>query len=69
LLELGSNPVEQVRLRVAVAAGLLACADFDSTITGLISKWATSDRLLQRQIAVWALCTAAERRNPPSAVS
>ena len=64
LLDLGSDPIEDVRLRVGVAAGLLACADFDPVISKLIGVWADSDRLLQRQIAVWALCTAAEHREP-----
>ncbi|MBP2351647.1 hypothetical protein JOF29_002730 [Kribbella aluminosa] len=62
LLELGSSPIQKVRLRVGVTAGLLACADFDPVISELISKWADSDRLLQRQIAVWALCTAVDQR-------
>jgi hypothetical protein len=50
-----------VRLRGAVAAGVLACADFGYAFDRLIARWASSDRLMERQLAAWSLYTAAAR--------
>ncbi|MER7229588.1 hypothetical protein ABT348_01400 [Streptomyces olivaceus] len=49
-----------VRLRVAVASGVLAAADFGCAFDNFLNQWGSSSRPMQRQLAAWALYTAAE---------
>ncbi|MFE0182746.1 hypothetical protein [Streptomyces olivaceus] len=49
-----------VRLRAAVASGVLAAADFGSAFDNFLNQWGSSSRPMQRQLAAWALYTAAE---------
>lgn len=58
---LASDSRAVVRLRGAVVAGVLACADFGYAFDRLIARWASSDRLMERQLAAWSLYTAAAR--------
>ncbi|MFD4522742.1 hypothetical protein ACFWP7_02135 [Streptomyces sp. NPDC058470] len=49
-----------VRLRAAVASGVLAAADFSYAFDNFLNQWGSSSRPMQRQLAAWALYTAAE---------
>ncbi|MFB7466922.1 hypothetical protein ACFCZ1_26075 [Streptomyces sp. NPDC056224] len=49
-----------VRLRGAVTAGVLAAADFEYGFDAFLTRWASSKSLMERQLASWALYTAAE---------
>jgi hypothetical protein len=49
-----------VRLRAAVASGVLAAADFGYAFDSFLNQWGSSPRPMQRQLAAWALYTAAE---------
>jgi len=49
-----------VRLRAAVASGVLAAADFGYAFDNFLNQWGSSSRPMQRQLAAWALYTAAE---------
>ncbi|MFE2265450.1 hypothetical protein [Streptomyces griseosporeus] len=49
-----------VRLRAAVASGVLAAADFGYAFDSFLERWGSSARPVQRQLAAWALYTAAE---------
>lgn len=49
-----------VRLRAAVASGVLAAADFGYAFDNFLDQWGSSSRPMQRQLAAWSLYTAAE---------
>ncbi|MEU8962180.1 hypothetical protein AB0C89_10790 [Streptomyces sp. NPDC048491] len=49
-----------VRLRAAVAAGVLAAADFGYAFDNFLDQWGSSPQPMQRQLAAWSLYTAAE---------
>ncbi|MCB5911597.1 hypothetical protein [Streptomyces pinistramenti] len=49
-----------VRLRGAVSAGVLASSDFGYACERFLTRWASSPSLMERQLAAWALYTAAE---------
>ncbi|MFG2226059.1 hypothetical protein [Streptomyces sp. NPDC048644] len=49
-----------VRLRGAVSAGVLASSDFGYACERFLTRWASSPTLMERQLAAWALYTAAE---------
>ncbi|WP_447038109.1 hypothetical protein [Streptomyces sp. DSM 118878] len=49
-----------VRLRAAVASGVLAAADFGHAYNSFLDSWGSSPRPAQRQLAAWALYTAAD---------
>lgn len=49
-----------VRLRAAVASGVLAAADFGHAFDNFLNRWGSSPSPMQRQLAAWALYTAAE---------
>ncbi|OEJ25780.1 hypothetical protein AR457_16190 [Streptomyces agglomeratus] len=49
-----------VRLRGAVTAGVLAGSDFGYAFDRFLGRWASSPALMERQLAAWALYTAAE---------
>lgn len=49
-----------VRLRAAVASGVLAAADFGYAFDNFLNQWGSSPSPMQRQLAAWALYTAAE---------
>jgi hypothetical protein len=58
--ELAEHRSHQVRLRAAVAVGVLAGTDFGYAYDALICPWAGSPRLMHRQLAAWTLYMAAE---------
>lgn len=60
LHDLAAHRSHQVRLRAAVAVGVLAGTDFGYAYDALICPWAGSPRLMHRQLAAWTLYTAAE---------
>ncbi|MFI9261619.1 hypothetical protein ACIGT4_28525 [Streptomyces sioyaensis] len=49
-----------VRLRAAVASGLLAATDFEYAFNEFLHRWGCSSVAMERQLAAWALYTAAE---------
>lgn len=49
-----------VRLRAAVASGVLAAADFGYAFDNFLNEWGSSPSPMQRQLAAWSLYTAAE---------
>ncbi|MFE7566987.1 hypothetical protein ACFU76_08480 [Streptomyces sp. NPDC057539] len=49
-----------VRLRAAVASGVLAAADFGYAFDNFLNQWGSSSETMRRQLAAWALYTAAE---------
>ncbi|MFF4219615.1 hypothetical protein [Streptomyces nondiastaticus] len=49
-----------VRLRAAVAAGVLAATDFEYAFNEFLHRWGCSSVAMERQLAAWALYTAAE---------
>ncbi|MFE3050523.1 hypothetical protein ACFXIY_26130 [Streptomyces albidoflavus] len=49
-----------VRLRAAVAAGVLVAADFTYGFDAFVRPWGGSAVAMERQLAAWALYTAAE---------
>ncbi|MFF8830767.1 hypothetical protein [Streptomyces sp. NPDC015131] len=49
-----------VRLRAAVASGVLAAADFGHAHDAFLDRWGSSPRPAERQLAAWSLYTAAE---------
>ncbi|MFI0154177.1 hypothetical protein [Streptomyces lydicus] len=49
-----------VRLRGAVTAGVLAATDFGYGFDRFLTRWASSQVLMERQLAAWALYTAAD---------
>ncbi|NYI05848.1 hypothetical protein [Allostreptomyces psammosilenae] len=60
LSALGRDHRALVRIRTAVAAGVLAHSDPFTALDRLILPWAKSSRPADRQRAAWALCSAAE---------
>ncbi|MFJ4416976.1 hypothetical protein [Streptomyces sp. NPDC088925] len=55
-----------VRLRAAVASGVLLAADFAYGVPRWLGGWASSARAGERQLAAWALYAAAEHGAAPA---